>query len=53
MPQCVLSATVSRVRTLATPTSDAQLVAAFAGGDAEAFAEIVRRHGPMVIGPAI
>jgi RNA polymerase sigma factor (sigma-70 family) len=50
MPQCVLSATVSRVRAVAAPAPDAALVSAFAGGDPEAFAEIVRRHGAMVLG---
>ena len=35
-------------------TGDAQLLAAFvASHDEAAFAALVRRHGPMVIGPAI
>ena len=50
MPQCVLSAAVSRVQSVAAPSPDAVLVSAFAEGDSEAFAEIVRRHGSMVLG---
>jgi hypothetical protein len=34
----------------AAPLTDWQLVECYAGGDEAAFAELVRRHGPMVLG---
>ncbi|MDB5311517.1 MAG: hypothetical protein JWO38_5719, partial [Gemmataceae bacterium] len=40
-----------RLRTLASSDSDCTLVARFAtSADEAAFAELVRRHGPMVLG---
>ena len=42
---------VRRLRELAAPAQDADLVRAFAEDrDSAAFAEVVRRHGPMVLG---
>jgi RNA polymerase sigma factor (sigma-70 family) len=35
---------------LGEPRGDRELLARFAGGDEGAFAELVRRHGPMVLG---
>ena len=49
MPQCVLSATVSRVRTI-DRAHRRRARCRVRRGDPEAFAEIVRRHGPMVLG---
>src|SRR4051794_27414704 len=47
-----LRRTVDHLRRLARPAAaDPQLLAAFAAGrDEDAFAEIVRRHGPLVRG---
>jgi RNA polymerase sigma factor (sigma-70 family) len=48
MPQRLASAVASRVR---REVADSHLVSSFARtGDPEAFAELVRRHGPMVLG---
>lgn len=42
---------IGRLRKVAVPSPDAELLRAVAGHrDAGAFAEVVRRHGPMVLG---
>src|SRR5687768_6706877 len=52
MNRTLLQTVVRQAEALAAPparAADAELVAAFAGSkDADAFAELVRRHGPMV-----
>jgi RNA polymerase sigma factor (sigma-70 family) len=55
MGEHVLNGAVRRVRALLAPRDttrdDAELLRGFArGGDADAFAALVRRHGPMVLG---
>src|SRR5438105_5888218 len=51
MDSRTLDLIIGRLRCAAAPTADAQLLRAVAGRkDAAAFAEVVRRHGPMVLG---
>jgi len=51
MPSPALSATLSRLARAADPPADGRLVTRFARTrDADAFAELVRRLGPMVLG---
>jgi RNA polymerase sigma factor (sigma-70 family) len=51
MPTASLRRSASWLQqTLASERADNELLAAFAGGDEGAFAELVRRHGPMVLG---
>src|SRR5690349_1226472 len=47
----LLSRTLAQLRAAGPgASSDADLLARFTGGDGEAFAELVRRHGPLVLG---
>src|SRR5262245_32289520 len=50
-----MNSVLHRLRQIVAPASgddasDAQLLAAYAGGDADAFAQLVRRHGRLVLG---
>src|SRR5271163_4614322 len=51
MPHCVIATAVDRARrVIHLPAHDGELVARFtAAGDPDAFAQLVRRHGPMVL----
>lgn len=50
MPHCVLATAVNRAKSVIQPlVHDGDLVARFtASGDPDAFAHLVRKHGPMV-----
>ncbi len=45
-----LAAALTRLRKEADRPSDRQLLDAYAANDPSAFAQLVRRHGPMVLG---
>src|SRR5262249_46889756 len=50
MSTAPLAAALPHLRTEAGRRSDRQLLQAYAAGDQAAFAALVRRHGPMVLG---
>jgi RNA polymerase sigma factor (sigma-70 family) len=51
VPASSLESVVRHLRRLHAPASDGELLSRFADGrDADAFAELARRHGPMVLG---
>jgi RNA polymerase sigma factor (sigma-70 family) len=53
MAETTLGAAIRHVRTLAVPDrdqTDGELLSAFMAGDQAAFAVLVRRHGPLVLG---